>query len=354
MTYTMRQARDMIEHAIENPLGNGQHRVIYLEGDPGIGKTALHRSVFEKYRRTSQRPDGFTHFIPFIAPEREPTDIGGLPMPNETRTGVRMLPLEDLQFSSGDRPYIFFDEIDKAISMMQNAIGRVMHEQTICDTPLPTGTFIAAAGNLMTNRAGSVVANTHIKNRRTHVPVNVAPLEWIEDVAIPFGIHPSVVSYIRIDPEMLHKFDASAPSFPSPRSWTKVGLALNTPMPDHVERAFIEGDIGTDAANVFHGHLKMYHGLRKPEEFIGNPKGIELPKGTNKVAIMYCEVTMLAKHANPQNCDAVFTYFSRLPGEYGFIGFRDVMQRRKELFAASKVGQAWFIANATTLKATAS
>lgn len=350
--YTMRQARDIVEHAVLHPLSNGQHRVVYLEGDPGIGKTAMMRQVYKKHQRNKDNPDGFTHFIAYVAPEREPTDWG-LPMPNEDRTAISMLPLDDFLFAEDDRPFIFLDEIDKASNMMQNVLGRVMHEQQVGNIVFPKGTFVAAAGNAMTNRAGSITANTHIKNRRTHVPVAVNAAEWVEDVGIPFDLHTSVVSYIRTDPDALHKFDASAPSFPSARSWTKVGIELNNDgMPEHVERALIEGDVGIEASNAFWGHLRIFRDLRNPEVIIANPKGVDLPKGKNAVTVMYCEVTSLAKYANPKNCDAIFTYFNRLPGEYGFVGFRDVLQRDKRLIVGSKPGQSWFVSNATTLKAT--
>lgn len=352
--FTMRQARDILEHAVLHPLTNGQHRVVYLEGDPGIGKTAMAYAVYDKYRRTKANPDGFTHFVPFIAPEREPTDIGGLPMPNASRTATTMLPAEEFLYNEGDRPFIFFDEIDKAIAMMQNAVGRVWHERTVCNRPLPKGTFVCAAGNAMTNRAGSVTALSHMKGRRTHVPVEVNALEWIEDVGIPFDLHSSVVSYIRTDTTALHKLDTNAPSFPSPRSWTKVGLELNNVgMSETVERAMIEGDIGVEASNAFWGHLRIFRDLRDPEVIIKNPKEVDLPKGKNAVAIMYCEVTALARYANARNCEAIFTYMDRLPGEYGFVGFRDVMQRDSRLITTSKTGAAWFVKNATTLKSTA-
>lgn len=350
-TYTMGQARDIIRHAIVNPLPNDQHRVCYLEGDPGIGKTALMYSLYEEFKRTPENPNGFTCFVPYVAPEREPTDWG-LPMPNAARNAISMLPLEEFLYKDGDRPFIFLDEIDKANNMMQNVLGRVMHEKKVGNIVFPRNTFVAAAGNKLTNRAGGFSANTHIKNRRTHVPVRADAKEWIDAVGIPFDLHPAVVSYIRTDHEILHKFDATAPSFPSPRSWTKVGLELNRSMPQHVEDALIEGDIGIEARKTFTGHLKIFRSLRDPEKIIREPKGVDLPTGKDSVPIMYAEVTSLAKYANKTNADAIFTYFNRLPGEYGFVGYRDVMMRDKSLIGASKSGQAWMVKHATALKDT--
>lgn len=381
-TYTMRQARDIIRHIIKNPMPMGQNQVPYLEGDPGIGKTAIHYTIYAEFRRYDnddikaarywrsddgqisltnikgweeidniRDPNGFTHFVAYVAPEREPTDWG-LPMPNNERDAISMLPLIDFKYVPTDRPYIFLDEIDKANNMMQNVLGRVMHEQKVGSIEFPKGTFVGAAGNKITNRAGGFTANTHIKNRRTHIPVAVSAKEWIEDVGIPFDLHASVVSYIRTDPDMLHKFDSNAPSFPSPRSWTKVGLRLNDKLDDVVERALIEGDVGVESSNTFYGHLQIFRNLRDPEMIIKNPTKVDLPSGKTATAIMYAEITSLAKYANKMNADAIMTYFNRLPGEFGFIGYRDVMQRDRSLLTGSKAGQKWMVDNATLISST--
>lgn len=383
-SYTMREAKDMLEDAIKYPLGMGQNRVIYLEGDPGLGKTAMASMLYMKYRRYKndrikqvaywQHTDGnislakpndpawkeienlhliggFTHFIPYVAPEREPVDWG-LPTPNAARDAITMLPLDDFKFDPTDRPFILFDEVDKAPNMMQNVIARIMHERKIGNIVFPEGTFVMAAGNKLTNRAGGFAANTHIKNRRTHVPVKVNALEWIEDVGIPFDLNSAIVSYIRTDHNALHMFDPGSPAFPSPRSVTKVGLMLNGKKPAHVEKAFIEGDCGVEWANSFWGHLKIFRDLRDPEVVIADPDKVAIPSGKKATAIMYAEVTALARYANPKNADAIFRYLNRVDAEFAFCGYRDVMQRDDSLVQRSKAAQKWAVENATMLKAT--
>jgi hypothetical protein len=373
-TYTMRQARDIIMSIIrDDDMGHGQFAVPYLEGDPGIGKTSLHQTIYNEFRRyvnddiksafypdpeTGKKVDnilhagGFTHFIPYIAPEREPTDWG-LPFPIKEEGCIQMLPLKDFKFLPTDRPYIFLDEIDKANNMMQNVLGRIMNEQKVGDIVFPKGTFVGAAGNKITNRAGGFTANSHIKNRREHIPVAVDAKEWIEDVAIPWDLHSAVVSQVRTDPGILHKLDLNNPSFPSPRSWTKVGKLLNIEgMADHVERARVEGNIGIETANTFWGHLKIFRALRNLEEIVRNPTKCKIPEGKDSVPILYAEITALAKNADEKTADPIMTYFNRLPGEYGFIGYRDIMLRNKSLITRSKAGQSWMVANASLLQAT--
>lgn len=355
MSYTMRQAAAIVSDSIENPLTKG-HRVLFLEGPPGIGKTAMVKGIYQRHARTESNPKGFTHFIEYIAPEREPTDWG-LPVPNLLRDAITMLPLDDFKFAENDRPCIFLDEIDKANNMMQNMLGRVMHAQQVGNITFPRGTFIIGAGNRLTDRTGSFVANAHIKGRRTTVPAMVDVKEWIEDVAIPDNLHPSVISFHRVA-DLLHKLDAGAPAYPSPRSWSKVGEQLNRPVEGFIERALIEGDIGVEAANTFWGHLKIFRALRSLEEIINDPHRIAIPSGKDATAVMWAEVTSLAKHTDRANADAIFTYFNRLPGEFAFCGYRDVMIREEKMeakdkaLAKSKAGQVWMVKNATLLQST--
>lgn len=389
MTYTMRQAARIIEFAVLNPLPLGQNRVIYLEGDPGLGKTALAQSIYQKYRRFKNdtikqwvywrrkevdkvvslikptgpikeweeidnihHAGGFTHFVAYVAPERDVMDWG-LPFPSADRLTVDMLPLKDFYFGPDDRPFIMLDELDKAVQMMQNMLGRLMHERRIGNIIFPDTSFIMAAGNPMASKAGSLVSNTHIKNRRTHVPLAADAKEWIEDVAIPWNLHPAVISYLRTDPDMIHKIDPQKPASPSPRSWTKVAMTLEQGAEREVEQALIEGDIGVDTTSTFDGHLAIYRNLRPIEQIVAAPDRVAIPTGNNAMAIMYAELTALARNAKPDIADAICRYFNRLPADFSFCGYRDMMQRDRNMVLGSRAGLKWATDNADMLNATA-
>lgn len=401
--FSMRKVRDIIEDSVLHPLEHS-HRTLYIEGPPGIGKTALCHAVYSKHRRYSNDnikrpvywvidgdhnckkdevikpvnvkggviaiaqptskgnwfsvdnihvPGGFTRFIAYVAPEREPTEWG-LPMPNATRTAITMMPLDEFIFEPDERIFMLVDEIDKANNMMQNVLARLAHEHRVHNVALTNGSVVIMAGNRTVDRAGGFTANSHIKGRRTRIPAGVDHKEWIEDIGIPFGLHSSVVSYIRTAPDMLNKFDPMAAVFPSPRAWTKVGEDLNRPKDADVERALIEGDIGRETANTFWGHLRIHRELRSPEVIVSNPDGAPIPSGNNSVAIMWAEITALARFADTRTAEPIFRYFNRLPQEYAFCGYKDVLLRDQSIVAKSKQGQQWMIKNATLLAATKS
>lgn len=351
MSYSMRQIKAAIIDMIEHPLSWDQREVPYIEGDPGIGKTSMMRSIFSSMQRSPKNPQGFTHFVEYVAPEHEPTDFM-MPFPNADRTAVSMLPCEEFKYKDTDRVFFFIDEIDKSPLMMQNLLGRIGNDGKVGNFNLPRGSFVAMAGNKITNKAGSVAAPTHIKSRRVFMSAHVDPMEWIEDVGIPMDVHSSIVSYIRTSPDILHKFDASAPTFPSPRTWTKAGLALNHEMSEVTERIRISGHVGDAAANAFWGHLKIFRSIRPVQEIVANPKGVSIPEGKDSQSIIFAEVTSLARWATKDNINAICTYFNRLPAEYSFCGYKDLVQRHLPLLMKASEGQKWLIKNNSIVMAT--
>lgn len=364
--YTMGQAQDILEECITNPL-QFSNRTPFLVGPPGLGKTALAHAVYKKFERTHEKVKAkdptaiFTHFLPYVAPEREPTEWG-LPMPGPDRKSVYMMPMSEFIWQPNDCVFMLIDEIDKANNMMQNVLGRIAHERRVHNIVLPPNSFVVMAGNRTIDRAGGFNPNTHIKGRRTHIPVTVNYKEWIEMVAIPHNLHTSVVSFIRSEPKFLHLFDDKAAAFPSPRAWSKVGEQLHRKMPDHVERALVEGDIGVEAANSFWGHLQIFRNLRDPAEIIRAPDKVKVPE--DNPAVMWAEITALARHVEHENADPIFRYFNRVPGEFAFCGYKDVLLRDKidkangnenktgMRVAKTKAGQAWMLKNASLIQST--
>lgn len=361
MEYTIRQAQEIISHLVRSGLGfkDGGGLTPYLVGDPGIGKTA----IVEKVAR-----DFNMKFFPLHLSYREPTDLLGLPMFIE-KDGVKVttfVPPSFLHYDKNDTVLLFLDELPQGVPTVQNGASQLIHERRVGDVFLPPKTIIVAAGNKSTNRANTFPLGSHLKNRIETMAVHPNPEEWIEDVADPQGLHEAVISYIRRDPGMLIKADPNAESFPSPRSWTKVGQLLSnkTRAKDFVEMAIMNGELGKEAATMFFAHMAIYRGLRPIEAIVNDPTGCPIPKGNNSAAIMWSEITMLARRANKENTNAIVTYFGRLPPEVGTVGMRDILRIKttkdestgktydgESLIAGSKAGREWLANNADLIRA---
>lgn len=350
MEYSIRQAQGIIRAYVKTGLGYVRNGGLtpYLVGDPGIGKTAIVETIAREFNMK---------FFALHLSYREPTDLLGLPMFDKYKDGTtitRFVPPSFMVYDKDDTVMLFLDELPQGVPTVQNGASQLIHERRIGDRVLPENTIIIAAGNKATNRANTFPLGAHLKNRIETIPVGVNHEEWIDDFANPVELHEAVVSYIRRSPDMLSKTDPNADSYPSPRSWTKVGLALKKELPTYVERAMLNGELGSAPAAMFLAHMEIYRGLRDPAEIIANPKGCKIPSGNSAAAILWSEITMLARRAGKDNVDAICTYFGRLPGEYSTIGMRDILSRRKEgvkdfgkaLLVTSRSGREWLSANA--------
>jgi hypothetical protein len=356
MEYSIRQAKEIISHLVVSGLGfkNGGALTPYLVGDPGIGKTAIVEFVAREHGMK---------FFPLHLSYREPTDLLGLPMFHEAKDGTKVttfIPPSFLHYNKDDTVLLFLDELPQAVPTVQNGASQLIHERRVGDVYLPPKTLIVAAGNKSTNRANTFPLGAHLKNRIETIGVGVNPEEWIEDVADPMKLHEAVISYIRRDPGMLIKADPNADSFPSPRSWTKVGQLLSnkTRAKDFVEMAIMNGELGKEAATMFFAHMAIYRGLRDISEIVANPEGCAIPRGNNSAAIMWSEITMLARRVDKSNANAVMTYFGRLPTEIGTVGMRDILRRTvknsgvdgESLVAGSKAGRDWLSTNGDMIR----
>jgi hypothetical protein len=358
MELTIRQTKDLLRAYVRSGLGYQGHTP-YLEGDPGIGKTAIVGQVAKEFGMK---------FFPLHLSYREPTDLLGLPyfeMKDGKPTVTRFVPPSFLHYDKDDTVLLFLDELPQGVPTVQNGASQLIHERRVGDVFLPEKTFIVAGGNKATNRANTFPLGAHLKNRIQTINCTVNAEQWVDDVANPLELHEAVVSYIRRSPSMLSKVDPNAPSYPSPRSWTKVGEGLNCKpsLPGFVEAAMIHGELGKETAAMFMSHMQIYRGLRDPEKIIADPKRCDLPKGPNGPAIMWSEVTMLARRASKVNIDAICTYFGRLDPEMGTVGMRDILRRDPKekddkgrsingeaLLAGSKAGRDWLMANGDLIR----
>src|SRR5690606_19401376 len=113
----------------------------------------------------------------------------------------------------------------------------------------------------------------------THVDVEVNLDDW-QKWAAEHAIHPSVRSFLRVQPQHLHRFDpAENPrSFPCPRTWEHVSLlAYQNPSPE-LALLLYRGAVGEAAAASFVAHEQVCSELPNPEDVLASPARAPVPK----------------------------------------------------------------------------
>lgn len=315
----------LIAATIEARIKSGVKRAIYLEGDPGAGKTQIVSQIAKRLG---------IGFKPIHAPLMQPEDYG-LPLPNKARTAIDFIvPAYKFPIEGSDCPdegILLIDELPQAGNEGQKILANVLQEREIHGKYLKPGWHIICTGNKMANRAGANRLLSHLRNRMTTYEYEVDLNDWTV-WALDNGVKPEVVSFIRFRPNLLMDFDPQREINPTPRAWTE-GVSANLGVvPDEAEFDTFKGDVGEGAAAEFRGFLKIYRKLPSPDVALMDPLGTDVPTDP---ATLYAMAGAIASRATRENFDRVIAYAERMPPELTVVVVRDAYQRDKTITASA-------------------
>jgi MoxR-like ATPase len=175
-------------------------QVLYVEGNPGGGKTQIIRKAASSA--------GYAP-MDFALSECMPEDFGGIVTADlAARTAVRLMPdiidrIRRTQESTGKPVAVFFDELTNASNSVFSACMKILHEGTGGGFTVPEGTRFVAAGNDPTSSSLASELPAPLLNRMAKV-VYDGPT-WDEWQAHMLGKnpHPALMSYVRANPTAL-------------------------------------------------------------------------------------------------------------------------------------------------------
>ncbi len=180
-------------------------RPLMIWGAPGLGKTRITEQVAKEM--------GLEHRV-FRICDKSPVEINGVPVPKETTT--QWLPPEGLPKEG--KGILLIDEIVRAPFTMQGIAQQLIHERKTMSYALPEGWFVFATGNRKGDKTGSFDMPADVANRFDHYTL-VPDLESALEYFIKQGVHEDIIGFLRFRPECLHRFEADAVAWPSPRIW---------------------------------------------------------------------------------------------------------------------------------------
>lgn len=300
---------------------NGEYITPYLEGDPGIGKTQAAKQAAERA--------GVKFLDPLIIAQYDPAELGGFPYPDPANS--RMVKLRPEYLPESGECVLLLDELPQGAVAQQNVVAQLVQERALGKHRLSPGCTIIAAGNPMSNRAGTNPMPTHLRDRLTHIKVETNVDDWL-DWAVRNNLAHSVIAFNKHENGLhLSKFDAAAQACPSPRSWAKVSEIERMGLPDHIEGEAVAGTIGDGVGAKYRAFKKVYQHLPTYEEIITNPSAARLPDRDNAGA--RCAVAiMMAMHCECKHAEQLITYIDRLKQpEFALMFFIDARKRRPEL-----------------------
>jgi hypothetical protein len=290
---------------------------IYLEGPPGIGKSA----IIAEYARATRRK-----LYDIRLSQLDELDLNGLPFIKEGKT-VYSIPTF---WPQEEDSILFFDELPLGKPSILATTHQILLDRRIREYELPPGTILIAAGNRIEDRSGAARISPAIRSRMCNLTLQPSNQDW-DDWAVDNGIHVAVIIWNRYRPESLFQFDPNSREFTHacPRTWEYVSDVLNTPNLDpDLRNAMVEGYVGPAHGAEFISFLSVYDSLPDLREIKKNPTTATVPTAIN---VLYATSAALARTADEKTLAAFLSYAERMPKEFMILFLRDLTKLKPNL-----------------------
>lgn len=309
-------------------------RPLMIYGPPGVGKSDIVRA-FAKSRGMELRDVRLSMM--------DPSDIRGLPMPNEARTQTRWIPPEFFPPTNTKKPGILFlDELTSAPPAVQATAYQLVLDRRVGEYELPASWHVIAAGNRTTDKGVAYQVPAPLRSRFIQVTLEASHKDLTAH-AIASKWRPEIIAFLNFRPEATFAFDPSVNplAYPCPRTWEMTNAILENNQLSAIDPLSLEliaGTIGQGTATEFAGFLNTVNELPTYEEIVKSPTTARLPeKPDARCAI----ATLLAVRATAKDMDKLVTYVSRIPAaEYHVMFLRSALLRDYSL-SSSKALDAW-------------
>ncbi len=315
--------------SIENTVGRPDNQMPicpFLLGSMGIGKSYLVREVAKELNM---------YVVEINLDQYEPTDLGGMQMQDGYSMKVlkpKWLLSEEQRKEIIDQGYkgivYFFDELPQAPILNQNIFAQICNEYRVGDYIIPLGDFVVTAGNRMSDRSGTNQMPMHLKDRLTTIEIE-PNLDDFANYMFSKNKDSRVVSWVRFQPEYLHKFDRDANAFPTPRSLERVSDILSwKELDDDTRYHAISCQIGETASASLITHLNIHDKCPDLDEIVKAPETIEVP---TDIAIQYATISGLVNKVNNDNMGSIIKFVKRFDGEFVAFFIKDSVAKNRDL-----------------------
>ena len=322
-------ARKIIVEGIKKNVAQTLTKAItfHLVGYMGIGKTALARQIAKDL--------GF-YLVIVSLPQLEPTDVGGMRMPQ----GDKIIVLQPDWYVNAEQMaklkaegykgvLYFFDELPQSPVLNMNIFAQIADEYRIGEYVLDrSDCYVMSAGNKLSNKAGTNAMPTHLIDRLTFLEIEPN----LDDTCNYFaktGVDHRVISWLRFQPEFLHQFKLGENAYPTPRSIERSAQIMNWDLDEEAMAEAISGQIGRSAYANLKTHMDVYSKCPDVDKLIANPDTAEI---VEEPAIMYALCSTLSTKANDKNIGNILKYLKRLPNEeFQAYVLKDALSRDNSL-----------------------
>ena len=268
---------------------------IFLEGEPGIGKSSL-MSYFAEHL------PGYS--IGYI--DCGNLDLGDVAMPcvDHEKMVTNYAPNARFHLHEGKPVVIMLDEFTKAAPPVKNMLHPLLEVSNprLGDIPLPAGSIVFLTGNLSSDGVGDSLP-AHSRNRLTVVKVRKPDADqWLEWALSSGKIDPVMMAWVRQVPHALASYTDEGQgdnpyiynpkkgqkAYVSPRSLERGSniVARRDQLDPEIVIASLAGTLGEPAARDIQAYIDYQDELPSWDNVTTNPATAPVPKSPGACAVM--------------------------------------------------------------------
>lgn len=292
-------------------------------GKPGIGKTQVAEQLAEYV-------GGRLYDIRLTTIDA--ADLHGLPYYNhETKTTEWYRP-SDLP-GEGAPAILFLDELSSAPAHIQPTVYGLLQERRIGEHKIPDNVMIVAAGNEITDGAVAYEMGTAIADRLIHLKVHASPEDWTKNYAVPRGLHPAVIAFIRTSPQHFENSEEAMRNdktiATTPRSWERVSKLMFSIKDPSIRRTVVGGTIGDSVAADFFIVADDIEATVQVDAMLAETREKRMKMVPNKMYGLNAMVFGLVGAATDKNIERIMEVFADLADTKKFIASRNSEDQAK-------------------------
>ena len=338
----------------------GDKRTVIVEGENGIGKTAL----FHALRKLPK----FADHIAVQPIDCTQLSDGSVWMPDLDReNGVsRELPNERFGVSAfnqlgvnNSKPILVgLDEIAKAPQFIKNVLAPIIYERRVGNLSMPEGSVVVCFTNLSIEGLGDSI-QAHLRNRLVFVKMRKPTAdEWVK-WATDNGVNPMIIAFVSNEPRVMQSFldyekggmfegkDLSKDNgfifnpksmqlaYATPRSLVAASDILDAGLgvlDDDTLEAALEGTVGGTTAQALSSFIRFGREICEYSRVIKSPD--TAPLSDNPTAQLIQVFQFVTRVADRTEAEAIVKYVWRMRAEMQSIFCNTVAtSQRVALFA---------------------
>lgn len=283
-----------IYEAFRLVLTNGKHKTYYFQGEPGIGKSTLHKMLSEAL--------GDVYDPVYL--DWSTIDYGelGIRAPNRD-TGELEIYISSLLKPKSKKPkLIMIDEYDKGDKLLQKLGARLTLDKVWMDYVLHPDSIVFATGNLATDGVGNALL-AHASNRVTTLNIRKPTVdEWLA-WATNAGLSAELRAFVKMTPSVMASYlDGITPQdnehvffpvhrtkhFCSPRSLANCDpdIVNRDKLGHSLTMAALAGGIGVASAKQLSAVLSLRDEIVLTEDVIKDPDSVRVPEKQSALFMM--------------------------------------------------------------------